>query len=161
VPTTVPRWIARSVLLSLVGLVACAPEPPADPLVGKWILNRARSHYGPGAQARKRETFLCEASRGGVRCTIESVRLDGKAFVGRFWAAYDGKPYPATGIPDVDQVRLRRVDDLVADATFSYRGKPVFGYRAIQSDGRGSLTIVSVEPVTRTALNSVVVYDRG
>jgi hypothetical protein len=63
-------------------------------------------------------------------------------------------------MPDADQVSLRRVDDFVADATFTYKGKPVFGYRAIRSDDSRSLTIVAVDPVSRVILNSVIVYDR-
>ena len=132
----------------------------ADPLTGKWVLNVGRTHYGGGAEPRKQETFACEADKQMLRCTIKSDRLDGKRVLGTFAAAYDGKPYAATGIPDVDRVSLQRVDDHVADATFTYKGRPVFGYRAIKSDDARSLTIVSVDPTTRTVLSSVVVYDR-
>jgi hypothetical protein len=77
----------------------------------------------------------------------------------RLAAAYDGNAYAVVGIPGVDHVRLRKVDDVTAEATFSLDGKPVFGYRSIRArDGR-SLTIVSIDPVTRTPLSSVVVYD--
>jgi hypothetical protein len=46
------------------------------------------------------------------------------------------------------------------DATFTYNGKPVFAYRAVRSNDGRSLTIISVDPVTRAALTSVVVYER-
>lgn len=132
----------------------------ADPLTGKWALNVGRTHYGGGAEPRKQETFTCEAEKQLLRCTITSERLDGKRIVGTFAAAYDGRPYATTGIPGVDRVSLQRVDDHVADATFSYKRRLVFGYRAIKSDNGRSLTIVSVDPTTHTVLNSVVVYDR-
>jgi len=132
----------------------------ADALEGRWRLNVERSHYGPGAKPRRQETFVCVSDKGILKCTIDSHRVDGARVVGAFAAAYDGKPSPATGIPDVDQVTLRRVDDFAADATFSFSGKPVFGYRAIKSDDGQSLTIVSVEPTARTVLTSVIVYDR-
>ena len=132
----------------------------ADPLAGKWAVNLGRSHYAGGAEVRKGETFTCQTDGPGVKCTIESVRSDGRRLVGAFTAAYDGKPRPAVGIPDVDQVALRKLDDSTADATFHYRGKPVFGYRSTRSaDGR-SLVVVSVEPTTRVIGRSVVVYDR-
>jgi hypothetical protein len=35
----------------------------------------------------------------------------------------------------------------------------VFAYRAVRSDDGRSLTIVSVDPISRAVLNSVVVYD--
>ena len=132
----------------------------ADPLTGKWVLNVGRTHYGGGAEARKQETFTCKAHKQLLTCTIKSDRLDGKRVLGSFAAAYDGKPYVTTGVPDVDRVSLQRVDDHVADAVFTYKGRPVFGYRAIKSDDGRSLTIVSVDPAARTVLNSVVVYDR-
>jgi hypothetical protein len=132
----------------------------ADPLTGEWVLNVGRTHYGGGAEPRKRETFTCEADKQLVRCIVKSVRLDGRRVLGSFAAAYDGKPYAATGIQDVDRVTLLRVDDHVADALFTYRGRPIFGYRAIQSDDNRSLIIISVDPATRKVLNSVVVYDR-
>jgi len=142
----------------VLALVVSAPS--ADPLTGQWILNVGRTHYGGGAEPRKRETFVCETDRQLLRCMVRSERLDGKRVVGSFAAAYDGKPYATSGIPDIDRVSLQRVDDHVADAVFTYKGRPVFGYRAIKSDDGRSLTIVSVDPTTRAVLNSVVVYDR-
>jgi hypothetical protein len=124
------------------------------------VLNVARSHYGRGAKPRTQETFACEAEKEILKCTIKSSRVNGDRLVGSFSAAYDGKPHPVGGVPDVDQVVLQRVDAFVTDATFSYKGRPVFGYRAIKSDDGKSLTVVSVEPTTRTILTSVVVYDR-
>ena len=131
-----------------------------DPLAGKWTLNLERSHYGGGAEPRRQETLVCQLDRGLMTCTIKSVRADGRKLVGTFTAPYDGKRHPAAGIPDVDEVTLQKLDDFIADATFSYKGKPVFGYRAIRSDDGRSLTIVSVEPTTRVIQSSVVVYNR-
>jgi hypothetical protein len=133
---------------------------PGNPLLGRWVLDVGRSHYGGGAEPRKRETFTVRASGDGVSCTIESVRQDGRALIGRFTAAYDGVPRPASGIPDIDQVALRRVDAHVADATFSLRGRPVFAYRAVRSGDGRTLTIVSVDPKTRAVGESVIVYER-
>ena len=143
-------------LLGALGPIAAS----ADPLVGTWKLDVARSHYGGGAEARRQETFTCRLDKDVLKCTIESVRADGRRLVASFTAAYDGKPHPATGIPDVDHVTLQKLDEFIADATFSYQGKPVFGYRAVKSDQGWVLTLVSVEPTTRVVGNSVVVYDR-
>ena len=140
--------------------LACSPSTKvSDPLTGSWTLNLARTHYGPGVDRRTKETFTCEAAAPGVACQIQSLRADGRSLLGKFAAAYDGNVYPVVGIPDLDHVSLRRVDDFTAEATFSLEGKPVFAYRSSKArDGR-SLTIVSIDPVTRTVLSSVVVYD--
>jgi hypothetical protein len=140
--------------------VTAAQHPMADPLVGRWDLNVARSHYGGGAEPRTREEFVCEADGGRVKCTIQSVRVDGRALLGEFTAGYDGTSGPIRGIPEVDYVRLTRVNASIADATFSSQGRPVFAYRAVRSADRRSLTIISVDPATRAVLNSVIVYDQ-
>ena len=143
-----------------ITLVLAATAASADPRAGKWALDVARSHYGGGAELRRKETLSCHADREIIKCTIESVRIDGRKLVGTFSATYDGKPYPTTGIPDVDQVTLQSFNEFIADATFSFKGKPVFGYRAVRSDNGRCLTFVSVDPTTRVVRNSVVVYDR-
>ena len=151
------RPLARNLCVMVVLSMTTAS---ADPLAGRWTLNLERSHYGGGAEPRRQETLICQLDRDVLKCTIESVRASGRKLVGTFTAPYDGKRHPAAGIPDVDEVTLQKLDEFIADATFSYKGKPVFGYRAIRSaDGR-SLTIVSVEPTTRVVQSSVVVYDR-
>ena len=151
------RALATSLCVTVVLSTTVAS---ADPLTGTWILDLQRSQYGGGAEPRRQETLICRLDRDVLKCTIESVRANGRKLVGTFMAPYDGKPHPAVGIPDVDEVTLQKLDEFIADATFSYKGKPVFGYRAIRSDDGRSLTIVSVNPTTRVIQNSVVVYDR-
>jgi hypothetical protein len=56
-------------------------------------------------------------------------------------------------------MQLRASSERVADATFLFRGKSVFGYRMFRSDDDRSLMIVSVDPVTRVVGTTVVVYD--
>ncbi|HTV00729.1 MAG TPA: hypothetical protein VMF13_09340 [Luteitalea sp.] len=91
---------------------------------------------------------------------MRSVRTDGRSFTATFRAAYDGKPHRVTGLPDVDAVALRAPSESIVDATFTLRGRPVFGYRAVRSSDDRALTIISVAPETRRVLTSVVVYDR-
>jgi len=150
--------IASVVFAAIVAFATPSPHV-GDPMAGHWELNLGRTHYGGGAERRTQETMICESTAGGLRCTIHSVRADGRTLVGKFTARYDGTRAKATGIPDVDTVRLVRIDDSIAEATFENQGKAVFAYRVVRSDDRRSLTIVAVDPVTRAALSSVVVYD--
>ncbi len=95
-----------------------------------------------------------------IRCVIQSARTNGQELIGRFSATLDGVGSPVTGVPDVDEVRLWRPSNALLDATFLWRGKQVFGYRALQSQDGRSLMIISVDPDSRVALTTVVVYDR-
>ena len=136
------------------------PDNAADPLLGRWALEAERSYYGGGARRRKEETFECAGVAARRQCTVRSRFADGSSVEATFTASYDGTSHPVRGLPDVDEVRLRQVDDFVADATFSYRGRPAFGYRAVLSDNRRHLTFIAVDPVSRAVLQSVVVYRR-
>lgn len=155
--------------LWFVGLLGVATSCPAHassqvqaqavPLVGSWKLNLARTHYGKNVDVRRRERFTCDLRDAVLSCTITSVREKGATIVGHFSAHLDGKRARVTGIPDVDAVELRQLDANL-DATFYFHEKPVFGYRAYRSTDERSLMIVSVDPVSRVAGTTVVVYDR-
>ena len=158
--------LVAAVWLTLVpSFVFGAQQPPIaipnlPPLVGEWQLNLARTHYGPGVDRRRSERMSCAMAAAELRCRIHSVRSDGREFKGAFAAVPDGPGAPATGIPHVDEVRLQKPSAKIIDATFLYRGKPAFGYRAFQSDDGRSLMIVSVYPATGSIATTVVVYDR-
>jgi hypothetical protein len=129
-------------------------------LVGTWQLDLARTHYGAGVDRRQRERMHCDIRDPRVTCTVESVRADGRRVTARFSAPYTGAAAAVSGLIDIDTVRLETRAQGVVDATFSYRGRPAFGYRAYRSNDSATLLIVSVDPQTRAALTSVVVYRR-
>lgn len=161
-----PMRALLAVALSLAGTSALSaqrvvPAPPAVvALAGDWELNLARTHYGPGVDRRRSERFSCTLQANRLSCVIRSVRADGRQLTGRFVAPMDGTSARVTGIPDVDAIQLRRPSSALLDATFLLRGQPVFGYRAFQSQDARSLMIVSVDPVSRVTLTTVVIYDR-
>jgi hypothetical protein len=146
-----------AVLMSLSMATAAAKRP--DPLAGHWELNVKKSNYGGGAQRRTQESFTCEQQRNGVACSIHSTMEDGTKVNATFTALYDGSAARVTGLENVDEVRLERVSDTIASATFIHLGNYVYAYRATKSDDGKTLTVVSVDPVTRRRLKSVVVYD--
>ena len=129
-------------------------------LVGTWQLDLRRTHYGPGVDRRQRERMQCEVRDQLVHCTVESVRADGRKLTVRFAAPLTGEAAPVAGLADVDTVKLETGRHGIVHATFSYRGRPAFGYRAYPSDDHASLVIVSVDPRTRAALTSLIVYRR-
>ena len=134
--------------------------PPGQALVGEWHLDRARTHYGASAAPRRSERFTCTAREAALACEISGEREDGRSVAARFRAPAEGAPGPVSGLPEIDSVRVRTVSASIADATFSRRGVPAFGYRAYRTPDGRTLTIVAVDPVTRAALTSVVVYRR-
>ena len=137
-----------------------AADGPAAAIVGRWRLNFERTHYGPGVDRRLGERFACAARGVRIECTITSARADGRVVRARFAAGLDGTGSPVAGIADVDEVRLRPASPGTLDATFLLRGAPVFAYRAYRAEDGRSLAIVTVDPTSRAALSTVVMYDR-
>ena len=146
---------------ALQGQRSVSPQATATvPLLGHWRLNLARTHYGNGADVRKREEFTCQMIGPRLHCVIRSVRHNAHEVVGQFTALLDGSPAAVNGIPDVDRVQLTRPNAGLLDATFFFQHKPAFAYRAYRSSDNRSLLIVSIDPKSRAALTTVVVYDR-
>jgi hypothetical protein len=137
---------------------AAAPAPWS--LSGTWELNTARTHYGSSADPRRRERFSCTVPDRGLTCRIEGERTDGRHVVGQFSVAASGVVGPVGGVPGVDSVRLRSVSPSITDATFYFQGSPAFGYRAYLANDEHTLTVVTVHPVSRRVLSTVVSYDR-
>lgn len=154
------KWRISSLgLILLIMMASASAAKRPDPLAGHWELNLKKTRYGGGAQRRTQETFTCEQQKNGVACTIHSTREGGGKVEASFAAKYDGTAAPVKGLEEVDEVRLERVSDTIASATFIRQGMNVFAYRATKSDDGKTLTVVSVDPVTRRRLQSVVVYD--
>ena len=103
--------------------------------------------------------MTCQGVAVVITCTTESVRPDGRTVTASFTAPDDGTNGPVRGIEEMDSVKLVRVNSARVDATFSLKGRPVFGYRAQRSSDGKLLTITAVDPVSRATRQSVIVYD--
>src|SRR5687767_12111337 len=93
------RTFVRGV--SLAALTAALVFAAADPAVGTWKLNVAKSKYSPGP-APKSATMTYEASGDGVKRTGQTVSADGQTNSFSYTAQYDGKEYPVSGNPNAD-----------------------------------------------------------
>ncbi|MDQ6705604.1 MAG: hypothetical protein M3Z85_06535, partial [Acidobacteriota bacterium] len=68
----------------------------ADPAVGSWKLNVAKSKYSPGP-APKSATITYEETADGIKRTAESIDAEGKKTSFEYTAKFDGKDYPVSG----------------------------------------------------------------
>jgi hypothetical protein len=144
--------------IRLLPLLLAQAGTPAPAILGNWTLNVAKSHYGGGAEARKSETMICGLD-DDTHCSIVSERANGRTVRMRFRGVTNGSAGTVTGADDLDQVILKHIDANTLDATFLFKGKPVFAYRAVRSADRKTLTFTAVDPKTRSPLKSVIVYE--
>ena len=131
----------------------------ADPVLGIWHLNVAKSKYSPGP-APKSQSRTYEANKDGVKTTIRTVYADGNTASIQYVAAYDGMEYPLTGSVDSDAIALKRFDLYTAESTLMH-GTVVMGTarRVISKDGK-TMTM-SYEGIRQgQRVNDVMVYEK-
>ena len=137
----------------------------ADPALGTWKLNVAKSKYSPGPPP-KSAIFTYDASGEGIRRTGETVNADGQTTSFEYTAQYDGKDYPMRGNPNADTVSLKRVNDRTVEATLKKNGKvTTTAPRVVSSDGKTlTLTITGTNAQGQTVqgqtVKNVTIYEK-
>jgi hypothetical protein len=143
---------------ALVGFAATLIA--ADPSVGTWKLNTAKSKYSPGP-APKSATITYEETADGIKRMGESVDADGNKTSFEYTAKYDGKDYPVTGSDTIDMIALKRINDRSTEATLKKSGKVVStARRVVSKDGKTlTLTITGTNAKGQNVKN-VAVYEK-
>src|SRR3954471_12837002 len=105
-------------------VLACggAAAQSADPAVGVWKLNVAKSSFRPGP-APKEITVTIEAAGPGRKVTVDGVAGDGSPLKWGYSGNFDGKDIRLTGSnPDADVVMLKRLSKTTTRSTFKKAG---------------------------------------
>jgi hypothetical protein len=148
-------WVCFLAFLALDGSLRAA-----DPFVGTWKLNVAKSKYSEG-QAPKTQTRTYEPFEGdGVTLTNETVRADGSHTKWTFSAHYDGKDYPYTGNPGLDTIAMKRIDPYTIDIAQKKAGKVVQTGRIVVSKDGKMLTSATKGTDASDPYTNVQVFDR-
>ena len=143
--------------LRLVSVIVCTAALlwAADPVVGTWTLNLAKSRFSPGP-APKEETRVYEAQGEGIKVTVRTVAADGHSTTVLISANYDGKDYPVTGSSAYDAIALKKINDQIAEATLMHVGRAVAtARREISDDGRTMTITYAGQQISNKA-----VYDK-
>jgi hypothetical protein len=154
------QTIFKTLLVGTILAIGTGTALAADPAVGTWKLNLAKSTFSPGP-APKSQTRSYAESAQGVTLTVKTIAADGKEARTTLTFKDDGKPYPASGNPDFDMVAVTRVDALTFHSTQTKAGASVgTGVRTVSKDGK---TLTFVQKGTHAGggkYDDVSVYDR-
>ena len=132
----------------------------ADPLVGTWKLNVAKSTYSPGP-APKSITAKIEAAGAGEKLTADGVRGDDTPIRVEYTAQYDGKDNPITGSPTADTVSLKRLDANTTERTEKKGGKVTQTVtRKVSSDGKTMTVTYKGTDAKGQPINNVGVFEK-
>lgn len=154
------RMVTVGAVLAVVLPAIRLSAQVADPVLGTWELNPAKSRYSPGPPP-KSEMRTYEASGQGVKLTVKGLDADGKPTLVQYTANYDGKDYPVTGSQNFDTIVLKRIDAFTLEATLKKAGKVVqTTTRVISKDGKTMTFTVKGTNANGQPFNNVLLWDK-
>jgi len=151
---------ARTTLAALVALVAgLAIAYAADPELGTWKLNEAKSKFPPGAT--KNHTVVYTTQGDSVKVVVDGTDKDGKAVHNEWTGKFDGKDYPVTGQSGYDSRSYTKVDDNTLNMTIKSKGKVVAsGTIKVSADGKSRTVDTKGMDPKDTSMDATAVYDK-
>ena len=112
------RIVAVAVAVSFTAATACFA---ANPQMGTWKLNEAKSKLVPGMG--KNTTVTYAEQKDKIKITVDGVGKDGKPTHSVWIGKFDGKPYPVKGNLPYNSVAYKVVNDRTNDITVMKDGK--------------------------------------
>ena len=132
----------------------------ANPIIGTWKLNVAKSKYSPGPPP-KSATITYEKTAEGIKRTGETVDGQGKATSFEYTAKYDGKYYPITGSDLYDAIALKSVTNSTSEATLKKSGKVVsHARRVVSEDGKTMTLTINGSNAKGQKTKDIAIYEK-
>jgi hypothetical protein len=131
----------------------------ADPQIGTWKLNEAKSKITPGTL--KNTHVVYSSMLGQVKIKSDGIDGTGKPVHVEWSGKFDGKDYPVIGDPNSDARSYTKVNDRTLTTTNKKNGKvTVTGQIVVSADGKSrTLTLNGTTPKGKKFKN-VAVYDK-
>ena len=132
----------------------------ADPQIGTWKLNEAKSKFAPGTGKNTMVVYK-NAMGGKVKITTDGIDANGKAAHSEWTGKFDGKDYSVTGDPNSDMRSYTKVDDRTLDFVVKKAGKTTAkGRVVISADGKSRTVSVSGTDAKGKKFQNTAVYDK-
>lgn len=153
-------------LLTILGLSAVTSGPlmaQANPFVGTWKLNVAKSKY-EGVSAPKSQTREVVAAGAGAKYTFTGVGADGSAVEYGFTTNFDGKDAAVTGsgMPGgADTIAIKRISTHKTAGTLKKGGKEIgHAESEVSKDGKVTTVKSKVKGADGKEITAESVYDK-
>ena len=150
------RTILACLAVFFAGFALCFA---ADPNMGTWKLNEAKSKLPPGAT--KNNTVVFEAAGDNVKITVDGVAGDGKPVHHEWTGKYDTKDYPVTGDPNQDTRSYKKTGDRTVEFDVKKDGKVTLtGRVVVAADGKSRTVTSTTTDSSGKKVTSTSVYDK-
>src|SRR5213075_2611331 len=126
------RIAVMALALSFMAAGACFA---ANPHIGTWKLNEAKSKLAPGMGKNTAVTYTEQGDK--IKVTVDGVDKDGKSTHSVWVGKFDGKAYPAKGNLSWNSAAYKTVNDRTNDITTMKNGKVLWtGRITVSPDGK-------------------------
>ena len=151
------RIAVVAVALSFVATAACFA---ANPHMGTWKLNEAKSKLVPGMGKNTMVTYTEQKDK--IKVTVDRVDKDGKPTHSVWVGKFDGKAYPLKGNLTYNQVAYKVVNERTNDITAMKDGKMVWNGRiTVAADGKSRTVTINDTDADGKKFKGKAVYDKA
>jgi hypothetical protein len=131
----------------------------ADPQMGTWKLNEAKSKITPGTL--KNTQVVYSSMFGQVKIKSDGIDANGKPIHVEWSGKFDGKDYPVTGDPNSDSRSYAKMNERTLTTTNKKNGNvTVTGQIVVSADGKSRTVTVSGTTPKGKKFKNVAVYDK-
>lgn len=150
------RIAVVAVALSFTAAAACFA---ANPHIGTWKLNEAKSKLPPGMGKNTMVTYAEQKDK--INVTVDGVDKDGKPTHSVWVGKFDGKAYPVKGNLPYNSVAYKVVNGRTNDITTMKDGKMVWtGRIAVAADGKSRTVTINGTDAGGKKFKGTAVYDK-
>ncbi len=145
-----------AVALSFAAAAACFA---ANPHIGTWKLNEAKSKLVPGMG--KNTTVTYTEQKDKIKVTVDGMDKDGKPTHSVWVGKFDGKAYPLKGNLPYNSIAYRVVNDRTNDITAMKDGKMSWNGRiTVAADGKSRTVTINGTDANGKKVKGKAVYDK-
>jgi hypothetical protein len=150
------KTIGVTLTFCFLGWASCQA---ADPQMGTWKLNEAKSKMTAGTTKFNAVTF--KNTFGNVKVTADGADSSSKPIHVEWSGKFDGKDYPVTGDPSADTRAYRKLNDRTVEVTVKKSGKVIVTARSeVSADGKTRTANVSGTAPKGKKFKNIAVYDK-
>jgi hypothetical protein len=149
-----------AIAMLLTALTLFVATAGADQLSGTWNMNAEKSKYSPGPPP-KSLTVVVESDENNYKIDATGTDADGKPIHVQYSAKFDGKDYPATGVPNTDTVSAKRIDANTVETAQKKDGKVMMTITTkVSEDGKTRTSTWHGKNAEGKDVHNVVVFDK-
>jgi hypothetical protein len=150
------KTIGSILAFCFVGSATCFA---ADPQMGTWKLNEAKSKITPGTT--KNTHVFYSSMLGQMKIKSDGIDPSGKPIHVEWSGKFDGKDYPVTGDPNSDSRSYTKVNERTLTTANKKNGKvTVTGQIVVSADGKSRTVTLNGTTPKGKKFKNVAVYDK-